>query len=66
MANDDKLWFELGVRDNVSMVLEKLLRDSKDLEGAFDKLSESLDDMLEHAFNRNNKAGEFVTNSTIN
>ena len=33
MAAADKLWFELGVRDEISGVLEKLMRNSEKLAG---------------------------------
>ena len=44
MANSDKLWFELGVRDNVSKVLENLLSQAEALGVALDeaKLNKNL------------------------
>ena len=42
MAAADKLWFELGVRDEISSVLEKLMRNSENLANALSDDKEKL------------------------
>lgn len=61
MADTDKLWFELGVRDEISKVLDELMRKSEKLadsiedniRSAFDAIGEEADDKQIEAYLKN-------------
>lgn len=49
MADSDKLWFELGVRDKVSSEVKKMLADANDLGRAYEDISNKLGSMVDQA-----------------
>ena len=45
MASEDKLWFEMGVRDHVTKELDKILKKVNDIQRAMGMLSEDNKDL---------------------